>query len=260
MQDNETVCVTWCHHGQVDAYFAHSMMDLLRAEPERIKNFNSVQGLGLLAKSRNIQVQYFLNNTDDDWLFIVDSDEFVTNDAFNKLVDAADKDLYPVVSGLCFAATFPDPDTLQPVPAIFRVDEKVGLVPFFEYPKNSLVEIHSAGTGCLMIHRSVLEHMQKAFEKFTGPGWAWFQDGPIKDGENFTWISEDLMFSKKLNELGYRLVAHTGAVFPHHKEMWLLESHYDRWFAQEKNKLGYHKERPFDETKFGRSKNKRKKK
>jgi hypothetical protein len=257
MQDNETVCVTWCHHGQVDAYFAHSMMDLLRQEPERIKNFNSVQGLGLLAKSRNIQVQHFLNNTDDDWLFIVDSDEYVTQDAFNKLVDAADKDLYPVVSGLCFAATFPDPDTLQPVPAIFRFDEKVGLVPFFEYPKNSLVEIHSAGTGCLMIHRSVLEHMQKAFEKFTGPDWAWFQDGPIQDGDRISWISEDLMFSKKLNELGYRLVAHTGAVFPHHKEMWLLESHYETWFAKEKDRLGYHKNRPFSE---GRSKSKRKKK
>jgi glycosyltransferase involved in cell wall biosynthesis len=261
MQDNETVCITWCHHGQVDAYFAHSMMELLRAEPERIKNFNSVQGLGLLAKSRNIQVKYFLDNTDDDWLFIMDSDEYITQEVFNKLVDAADKDLYPVVSGLCFAATFPDPDTLQPVPAIFRYDEKLGLVPFFEYPENSLVEIQGAGTGCLMIHRSVLLHMQKAFQKNTGADWAWFQDGPIPDGlGGMVWISEDLMFSRKLIELGYRLVAHTGALFPHHKEFWLMESHYKTWLEKEKKNLGYHQERPFDSPKFGRSKNKRKKK
>ena len=259
MQDNETVCISWCHHGQVDAYFAHSMMDLISKEPNRIGNFNSVQGLGLLAKSRNIQVQQFLTKTDDDWLFIVDADEHISQESFNKLVDAADKDLYPIVSGLCFAATFPDSGVLQPVPAIFRVDEQVGLVPFFEYPKDSLVEIHSAGTGCLMIHRSVLEHMQKAFEKFTGPHWAWFQDGPIQDGDVVSWISEDLMFCKKLNELGYRLVAHTGALFPHHKEFWLMESHYDAWFSEEKSRLGYHKKRGFDESKIRRTKNSKKK-
>jgi hypothetical protein len=110
-----------------------------------------------------------------------------------------------------------------------------------------------------MIHRSVLEHMQKAFEKFTGPDWAWFQDGPIDDRGVLTWISEDLMFSKKLNELGYRLVAHTGALFPHHKDFWLIEMHYDEWFAEEKERLGYHKQNPSTGTKFGRSKNKRKK-
>jgi len=259
MQDNETVCISWCHHGQVDAYFAHSMMDLIKEEPERIGNFNSVQGLGLLAKSRNIQVQYFLNNTEDDWLLIVDADEYVTRDAFNKLVNAADKDVYPVVSGLCFASTSPGPGKLKPVPAIFRADEEHGLVPLFEYPKNSLVEIHSAGTGCLMIHRSVLLHMQKAYEKQTGPDWAWFQDGPIENGGEITWISEDLMFSKKLNELGYRLVAHTGALFPHHKDFWLIEMHYDEWLAEEKENLGYHKQNPSTGTKFGQNRNKRKK-
>ena len=239
MQDNETVCISWCHHGEVDAFFAHSIMNLIKQNPKRVNNFHSIQGLGLLAKSRNIQVKTFLEETTDDWLFIVDADEYITQDGFDKLVNSADKDEYPFVSGLYFTGTVPEPGKLEPVPLIFvKHDLPMGIQPFYDYPKNSLVEIYAAGTGAMMIHRSVLEEIRKGYSKHFGEDWAWFQDGPI--GEN-KWLSEDLTFCERVQSLGIRMVAHTGAVFGHHKRIWVVESHYDEWLAEQKKNVGYTK-------------------
>ena len=237
MQDNETVCISWCHHGEVDAFFAHSMMDLIKQNPKRIGNFHSVQGLGLLAKSRNIQVKNFLDGTTDDWLFIVDSDEYISQDGFDKLVNSADKDVYPFVSGLYFTGTVPEPGKLEPVPLIFvNHGGELGVQPFYDYPKNSLVEIYAAGTGAMMIHRSVLEEVRKGYSKHFGEDWAWFQDGPIGDNK---WLSEDLTFCERVQSLKIPMVAHTGAVFAHHKRIWVVESNYDEWLAKQKKDAGY---------------------
>ena len=239
MQDNETVCISWCHHGEVDAFFAHSIMDLIKKYPERVNTFYSVQGTGLLAKSRNIQVKNFLDNTTDDWLFIVDSDEYISVDAFEKLVNSADSEEYPFVSGLYFTGTVPEPGKLEPVPLIFvNHGGDLGVQPFYNYPKNSLVEIYAAGTGCMMIHRSVLEEVRKGYSKHFGPDWAWFQDGPIGDNK---WLSEDLTFCERVQSLKIRMVAHTGAVVAHHKPVWVVESNYDEWLAQQKKAIGYNK-------------------
>jgi hypothetical protein len=246
MNKNETVCVSWCHHGQVDAYFAHSMIDLIRIRGDRIKNFHDVLGTGLLAKSRNILVDSFLENTEDDWLLLVDSDEYISVDAFDKLVSVADKDKHRIISGLCFSSTPASDGSLMPTPTptIFIIDEKQGfLVPYLDYPKNSLVEIDSAGTGCLLIHRSVLEEMRKAYSGGTGEKWCWFQDGPVDDNGVINWISEDIMFCRRVKGIGVQIFAHTGALFPHHKQYWLLESHYDSWYANTKASLLSRKER-----------------
>lgn len=223
---DETVHITWCHHGNIDNYFAVSIMDLIKMFPTHIGSWNSVQGLGLLSKSRNIGVKHFLDETDDDWLFMVDSDEYITIDAFAKLVNLADAEETPFVSGLYFAANWKTPTELEPVPLIFKLTEDNGVQPFLDYPKDKAVEVYAAGTGCLLIHRSVLEKMREDFGEQWGYNWAWFQDGPIGDDK---WLSEDLSFCDRVNNAGFKIVAHTGAVIPHRKQMWVMESHYEDW-------------------------------
>jgi (2R)-3-sulfolactate dehydrogenase (NADP+) len=57
-------------------------------------------------------VKTFLEETDADWLLMIDSDERLSIDAWHKLIDAAhDKDR-PIVSGLVFAAFFDGDDGL----------------------------------------------------------------------------------------------------------------------------------------------------
>lgn len=224
--NDETVHIAWCHHGTVDNYFAVSLMDIIKMFPTHINTWNSIQGLGLLSKSRNQIVQHFLDNTEDDWLFMVDSDEYITIDAFAKIVNLAEKEEYPFVTGLYFAANWKTPTDLEPVPLIFELTKDNGVQPFFSYPKDQPIKVYAAGTGCMFIHRSVLEKMREMYADQWGSNWAWFQDGPIGDDK---WLSEDLSFCDRVNNAGFEITAHTGALIPHHKQMWLMESHYENW-------------------------------
>ena len=228
--DKETIHIAWAHNGQVDAYFAHSIMDLLKMSPTHINSYNNVIGTGLLSKSRNILVKHFLDETEDDWMFMVDSDEYITLDAFAKLVNTADKDEFPFVSGLYFAAYWIKPTEMEPVPLIFKMHENSEILPFFDYPENKVVEIFAAGTGCLLIHRSVLERLRELGAETNGRDWAWFHDGPIGNNK---WLSEDLMFCDHVQRAGFKIVVHTGAIIPHHKQMWLMESHYKDWLKKQ---------------------------
>jgi hypothetical protein len=90
-----------------------------------------------------------------------------------------------------------------------------------------LFEVDAAGTGCLLVHRSVLETMQDKCDTNQGKDWAWFWDGPI-DGE---WIGEDLLFCRRVRALGFPIYAHTGAILPHHKSYWLDDRQHDIWNA-----------------------------
>lgn len=229
MKPKETVHIAYPHGGEVDAFFAHGMMQLIKQFPERIGSFNNVLGLGLLSKSRNIIVKTFLDQSQDDWLLMIDSDEYLSPEAFQSLLDTADKDKYPFVSGLYFALDQSNPVYIKPVPLIFIMTEN-GVQPYFDYPRNSVVEIYAAGTGAMLIHRSVLQKMRDAYGEIYGNDWCWFQDGPLEGNK---WLSEDLSFCQRAQDLGVKMVAHTGALLPHHKMTWIMESHYMMWKAQE---------------------------
>lgn len=222
MEKDETIHITWCHSGEVDALFAHSMMTIIQKMPERIGSFNNIQGLGLLSKSRNIAIKHFLDNTEDDWVFLVDADEYIGLPEFKTLIDAAERDERPFMSGLYFAANFTTPELLQAIPLIFIMTDN-GVQPYFDYPRNEIVEIYAAGTGAMLIHRSVLEYMREYGAETFGEDWCWFQDGPLEGNK---WLSEDLTFCGRLQHLGIPMYAHTGAIFPHHKRFWLMESHF----------------------------------
>lgn len=223
MKKNETIHITWCHAGEVDAFFAHSIMTIIQKMPNRIGSFNNILGLGLLSKSRNMAIKHFLDNTTDDWVFLVDADEYIGIPEFKLLIDAADADERPFMCGLYFAANFTKPDLLQAIPLIFELTEENGVQPYFDYPRNEIVEIYAAGTGAMLIHRSVLEYMREYGKEVYGKDWAWFQDGPLEENR---WLSEDLTFCGRVQHLGIPMYAHTGAIFPHHKKFWLMESHF----------------------------------
>ena len=226
MKQKDTVAIGWCHAGDVDTEFALSIMQLIREKPKRVGSFFCVEGVGLLAKSRNIMVKHFLDNTTDDWLLMLDADERVSVQAFDLWCATADFAERPVVAGLYFAALWEGPN-LRPVPLIFKSDEEAGLQPWDNYPENEVLQIAAAGTGALLMHRSALEKLRELAGEDTRD-WAWFQDGPIGGNK---WLSEDLMFCGRLNQNGIPMYVHTGVVLQHHKRLWLDEAHYKSWAA-----------------------------
>ena len=222
MKSSHRVCIGMVNNGTIDALLAMDLIHVAREKGGHFDHLVQVGNVGLTTRSRNVVVKTFLETTDADWLLMIDSDERLSLQTWHKLIDSAhDKDR-PIVSGLVFAAFFDGEDSLRPVPTIYRMDPEKGLEAIDAYPIDKLIEVDATGTGCLLIHRSVLLDMQKQATPNQGKDWAWFVEGAI-DG---TYFGEDILFSKRLKSMGYKIFAHTGAILPHHKQFWLDDRHH----------------------------------
>lgn len=222
MKSSHKVCIGMVNNGTIDALLAMDLIGIARLKDGHFDHMVQVGNVGLTTRSRNVVVKTFLETTDADWLLMIDSDERLSLQTWQKLIDSAhDKDR-PIVSGLVFAAFFDGNDSLRPVPTIYQMDQEKGLQAIDGYPEDSLIEVDAVGTGCILIHRSVLLELQKQATPNQGKDWAWFVEGAI-DG---TYFGEDLLFSKRLKSLGFPIYAHTGAILPHHKQFWLDERHH----------------------------------
>lgn len=222
MRTRDRVSIGWLDPGVVDGMFALSVANVYAQRQERIDSLIRVQAGGLLSRGRNELVDRFMTTTDSEWLLMIDSDEQLGLDTFDKLVGAVhDKDR-PIVAGLYFGA-WPGEFYPTAVPLIFhRLPDSTRFAPVLDYPADTLVEIDSAGTGCLLIHRSVFEAFQAEASPHEGPSWCWFRDMPV----NGDWFSEDHFFCARAKELGFPIWAHTGATLPHRKQFWLSEKHH----------------------------------
>jgi GT2 family glycosyltransferase len=150
---------------------------------------------------------------------MVDSDEAFTPETIDKLVSVAHEEHRPVVAGLYFG-TVPNPNGLMPspIPHLYeRHEDGISVVPITEYPVDSVIRVDGAGTGALLVHRSVLEKIREAADPSEGDSWCWFRDLPV----NGMWLGEDLFFCRRITALGIPIHAHTGAVFSHRRKYWL---------------------------------------
>ena len=210
------------NNGTIDSMLVLDLIHIAKEKNGHFDHLVQVGNVGLTTRSRNVVVKTFLEQTDADWLLMIDSDERLSLETWHKLIDSAHEKDRPIVSGLVFAAFFDGDDGLRPVPTIYRMDPEKGLEAIDGYPIDELIEVDATGTGCLLIHRSVLLDMQKQSTPNQGKDWAWFVEGAI-DG---TYFGEDLLFSKRLKSMGYKIFAHTGAILPHHKQFWLDDRHH----------------------------------
>jgi len=222
MKSTHKVCIGMVNNGTIDALLAMDLIHVAREKDGHFDHMVQVGNVGLTTRSRNVVVKTFLETTDAQWLLMIDSDERLSLETWHKLVDAAHDKERPIMSGLVFAAFFDNEDGLRPVPTIYQMDMEKGLQPIDGYPIDEIIEVDAVGTGCLLIHRSVLLEMQKQATPNQGKDWAWFVEGAI-DG---TYFGEDLLFSKRLKSLGFKIHAHTGAILPHHKQFWLDDRHH----------------------------------
>jgi len=227
MKPKDKVCIAFPHSGTVNTEFATNLVEINRKRLDRIDSIVGIGNISLLTRSRNVIVKNFLDETNAEWLLMTDTDQILSVEAFDKLINAANVTERPIVSALIFAAFWTDDDQLRPVPVIYQ-DTDNGPMPWDAYPDNQIVEIAAAGTGCLLIHRSILEKMRLEATENQGPDWAWFIDGAIGG----RWFSEDLLFSRKVRSMGYKIHAHTGAILPHRKEFWLDDRHHKPFHIQ----------------------------
>ncbi|ROP36283.1 hypothetical protein [Saccharothrix texasensis] len=224
-----SVVVGYLDPGTWSAVFGLSYRDLLMADlvgPQRIvresgRELRAVTGSGGIPGSRNQVAREFLDSTDAEWLFMVDSDMGFGPDVVERLVAAADPAERPVVGGLCFALKRSgrgefgaERFRIQPTLFEFRdLGDEVGFAPMLDYPRDQLVPVGGTGAACLLIHRVAVAAVRERY------GDAWFDPitHPTGDHGKPRTFSEDLSFCVRLAAVGVQPYVHTGVRTTHDK-------------------------------------------
>lgn len=177
-----------------------------------------------LVGARNEVVRQFLAH-DAEWLFWIDTDMGFAPDAVDQLLAVAHPTERPIVGGLCFINKELGQDGMggfvcEPRPTIFDWvlvgPEQHGFTPRLWYPPASLVECGATGSACVLIHRSVLEHI----------GEDWYSK--LVNPETGKAMSEDISFCVRAKLAGFPVHVHTGVRTTHHKDVWVSEAQYWR--------------------------------
>lgn len=215
-----SVLVTYLHPNTVCHNFMDSLWRLWEHDQKGSKflaNRFAVRSGPNLDGSRNAQARVFLEQTECEWLWIVDSDMGFKPNALDRLMSVADAEARPVIGGLYYGFMETDTDNMGgwnqytfPVAYTgnkekYQYAELDGLLP------GSVVEVDAVGTGCMLVHRSVFQRLRKD----------WFSFVYSSKGVR---LGEDLSFCHKVRaKLKLPIYLDTGSSFSHQKTVWLRD-------------------------------------
>lgn len=180
-------------------------------------------GAGGIVAGRNKIVAQFLDATECEWLFMVDSDMGFGPTTVDQLLAAADPVDRPVVGGLCFALRKDQPGEFYGqkyvvVPTCFEyvdTETEVGFRSMVDYPRDAVFPVAGTGAACMVIHRTALE----ALRVLSGDHWY----DPIAT------YSEDLSFCVRLAAADIPIFVDSGVRTTHDKAgVFLDEDEFDR--------------------------------
>lgn len=192
-----------------------------------------VCGAGGLHQARNDVAASFLDHSDGEWLWMVDTDMGFDADTVDRLLASADRSQRPVMGGLCFALRRLDAgpfhsDRYGLVPTLYDYFEdtgEVGFAPLPDYPRDQVTEVAGTGAACLLVHRRALEAVRSKY------GDVWFDAAVHPDGlgpGRRRVFSEDLSFCVRLAGAGVPLHVDTSVKTVHHKGgIYLDEASFD---------------------------------
>jgi hypothetical protein len=186
----------------------------------------SCHGIGMVV-GRNKLVEYFLDNTEDEFLWILDTDiGFQANapgmllDTITDTIEDPDK-LDVVVGALCYGQDNNRSDGFggyisEKFPVVYDfVRDESGLAGYAinrDWNHGQIVQVGATGAGCLLVPRQVLLAVEKEY------GRSWFNQVKYSNGEV---VSEDLSFCYRLSTLGIRIFVNTNIRTSHHKAVWI---------------------------------------
>ena len=212
--DKGSVAVGYIHGGMVHARFMRSLINVMSHDAEHdkiIANFYESESSDIV-QNRNYVVKGFLERGEAEWLWFVDTDIILKPDTLYRLMEIADRDDKPIVTAMYFS--YLTHEVHFPLPLMFNrlgSGEYRSLEGFGRDP----IRIDGCGMGCCVIHRSVLQAIEKAYDGIDP--WVWF-------GRDVTWmkgkqtrLGEDFTFCSRASKLGFSLWGHCGVQVDHIK-------------------------------------------
>ena len=235
-----SVVVGYLDDGQWSAVFGLSYRDMLlrdmvgsqRIVREHGKELRQLCGTGGIAEGRNEVARQFLDNTDGEWLFFIDTDMGFMPDTVDRLVGSADEHKRPVMGGLAFAQRrLPrselGAERFRIIPTVYEfreLEDEMGFCPIQEYARDQVTVAAATGAACLLIHRRVLGKIRQKY------GDAWFDPithpAALKGGRRV--FSEDLSFCVRVQGVDEAVHVDTSVKTCHEKGgIYLDEAGYD---------------------------------
>lgn len=221
------VSVAFLHPGQVAGDFNASIIQMVMWDADhdrRIGAVSSVQSGPRVAAARNNVVRDFLNTEDRPWLFFVDSDMTFAPNALDALLDVADPEQAPIVSGVAFSID--RDERILPAFWIGIPDENgdTAVVLPDEWPDDAVLKVVATGAACTLIHRSVLEKMAETYADQAQPFYAEREIGQHV-------IGEDVVFCLRAAECEFSVHVVPWVVFGHVKARVYGTDEYARYRA-----------------------------
>lgn len=175
--------------------------------------------------ARNCIVHTFLNESDADWLLMIDDDQ-VAPDNFWQLCTVHDADVVSALVPVWVCNM--DPEAMLRVNA-YGVDEKHRCynLPIPPVDAAQPYRVPIVGTGAIAIRRRVFAPKPHG----VGDTPFYFTHEPSRKVQ----AGEDINFSVECNRAGFVLAAHPGVRFDHTKELalWQVQQYYDARHAME---------------------------
>lgn len=139
-----------------------------------------VVGATFVTNARNRLVQKFLEQPPGnraDWLLFLDDDQLYPEYLLEILMASADPVERRIVGIPVWRFISKDDGPVRVTHNVFDVNERGEFVEWPDHlPDNAVVQVAAVGTGCLLVHRTALEEIQRvAFENGRGSQWCWFQ-------------------------------------------------------------------------------------
>lgn len=232
-----SVIVGYCDAGEWAAAFGLSYRDLVMHDmlgPQRIvreggTELRKVAGTMGVAAGRNDIAAQFLDNTDGEWLWMVDTDMGFAPDTVDRLVKSADPELRPVLGGLCFAIKRQArgdyyAERFRIAPTVYEyldLGDEVGFRPILDYRRDQVVQVAGTGAACLLMHRTALQRVRERY------GDLWFEPLTHPTGAKGRprQFSEDLSFCVRLASVELPVHVDTAVKTCHAKGGIFLDEH-----------------------------------
>lgn len=216
---DKSIIIGWADNGFTDSLFTSSLSALLLHLPSMgYSQVGVTQTIGnQIARQRGDMLREF-EKSELDWLLWLDSDIVVTVDTVKKLMDIADAETAPIVTGVYFISMEMNQPMMSPFPCIFT-DDGVKNTPIHPMPENQVIPIDVAGLGFCLMHKSVAHKLREKYGNTT------FE---ITIGDMHK--SEDVSFFRKVKDLGIQVYAHTGALAWHIKRFVVDINYYNHWW------------------------------
>lgn len=148
-----------------------------------------------ISKARNLLAAWFLDETEGEWLWFVDTDMVIEETTLPRLLCSAQVAGARVIGALCVIAE----DADGPIPTLYQLGQfGQGEITrcMLDYPDNTVLQVAATGGACLLVHRDVLEDVRR---RSPGNPYPWFREDVV----NGEWLSEDVYFTLMANSMGH---------------------------------------------------------